>query len=97
MNAMYTIPHCIIGLCHVPDCPLHSIGIDIEPGLNLLKEEFKSGKILRLDEQTRNRLEEFAKDGETFPQLINRLLKIATEKTASTTEAAAENRICPTN
>jgi hypothetical protein len=49
----------------------------LEPGLNLLTEELNAGKIIRLDERTRNRLVEFAKPDETYPDLINRLLDVA--------------------
>jgi hypothetical protein len=65
----------------------------LEPGLSLLKQEYSAGKIIRLDEQTSERLAEFARPNETHPDLINRLLDIATQKTALTTAAAAENRI----
>jgi hypothetical protein len=55
--------------------------ISIEPGLSLLKEEYNACKIIRLDEQMHNRLNEFAKDGETILDLMNRLLDIATTAT----------------
>ena len=58
-----------------------------------MKEEYSTGKIIRLDEQTGRRLKEFAKTDETYHDLINRLLEIVIEKTASATAAAAENRI----
>ena len=64
---------------HAANCPTYR-GIDIEPGLSLLKEEYNACKIIRLDEQTHNRLNEFAKDGETILELMNRLLDIATKK-----------------
>jgi ATPase subunit of ABC transporter with duplicated ATPase domains len=49
----------------------------LEPGLSLLTEELDAGKIIRLDEKTRNKLVEFAKPDETYPDLINRLLDVA--------------------
>jgi hypothetical protein len=57
----------------------------LEPGLSLLREEINSGKIIRLDERTCNRMVEFARPNETYPDLINRLLDIAA-KTAVTAE-----------
>jgi hypothetical protein len=62
---------------HSMQC-LSTRGVDIEPGLNLLKEEYSTGKILRLDEQTHNRLVEFAIPDETYTDLINRLLDFVT-------------------
>jgi hypothetical protein len=53
---------------------------DIEPGLRLLSSEYNAGKIIRLDEQTSNRLVDFGKDGETYPDLINRLLDAVESK-----------------
>jgi hypothetical protein len=72
---------------HGKDCPVQT-GTDVEPGLRLLQQEYSTGKIIRLDEQTRNRLVEFAKDDETWPDLMNRLLDIAIA--AAAPAAAAE-------
>jgi hypothetical protein len=47
-------------------------GLDIEPGMAYLRQEFKT--MIRLDEQTRNRLEEFARSGESYQDVINRLM-----------------------
>jgi hypothetical protein len=41
----------------------------------------------------KNDIEVSSHPDETYPELIHRLLDIAAEKTASTTAAAAENRI----
>jgi len=49
----------------------------LEPGLALLTEELNAGKIIRLDERTRNRLVELARPDEAYGDLINRLLDIA--------------------
>jgi hypothetical protein len=38
------------------------------------------GRIIRLDEQTHNKLVEFAKPDEAYPDLINRLMDIVVEK-----------------
>ena len=64
---------------HTKNCPYYTNGgHDIEPGLQLLKKEYSKGKIIRLDEQTRDRLVDFAKpEGELYTDLINRLLDIA--------------------
>jgi hypothetical protein len=70
---------------HSPRCVIQR-GTSLEPGLWLLKEEFRVGKIIRLDEQTRNRLVEFAKPDETYVDLLNRLMDIA----AATPTAASE-------
>jgi hypothetical protein len=63
---------------HTNQCPAYR-ATDIEPGLALLREEYSTGRIIRrfLGEQTHDRLVEFAKDEETYPDLINRLLDIA--------------------
>jgi uncharacterized protein with ATP-grasp and redox domains len=65
---------------HAKNCPVYT-ATDIEPGLALLREEYSTGKIIRrfLGEQTHDRLVEFAKDEETYPDLINRLLDIAAQ------------------
>jgi hypothetical protein len=55
----------------------------IEPGIGYLKEEFSAGRQILLDEQTHNRLVEFAKPEETYPDLINRLMDIVEEKKAA--------------
>ena len=67
---------------HAPNCPSY-YGIDIEPGLSLLKQEYDACKIIRLDEQTHNRLMEFAKSDEPILDLINRLIDIAQETKAA--------------
>jgi hypothetical protein len=60
----------------------------------LLKEEYSTGRIIRLDEQTHNRLVEFAKPDDTYQDLLNRLLDIASasvvEQQKKATAAAAE-------
>jgi hypothetical protein len=43
-----------------------------------LEQEIKT--TMRLDEQTHNRLVEFAKPDETWPDLLNRLVDIAEER-----------------
>jgi hypothetical protein len=51
------------------------IGKDIEPLMAGLKQEISStDTAIRLDEQTHNRLAEFTKPDETYPDLINRLM-----------------------
>jgi hypothetical protein len=45
-----------------------------------LKQEYRTCKIIRLDDKTYNRLVDFAKDEETILELINRLLDIASPK-----------------
>ena len=60
-------------------CP-NTTGEDLKPGLSLLQEEYSIGKIIRLDEQTHNRLVEFAKPEELYTDLINRLLDITEAK-----------------
>jgi hypothetical protein len=62
---------------HTNSCPYNTRGHDTEPGLGLLKKEYSTGRLIRLDEQTRNRLVESAKPGETWEDLMNRLLDIA--------------------
>jgi len=42
----------------------------------LAKQEYSTGEIIRLDEQTHNRLVEFGNNGEIYTDLINRLLDI---------------------
>ena len=74
---------------HANNCPYyHTIGgQDIEPGLQLLKEEFKTGKIIKrvIGQRAYDRLVEFAKDDETWPDLIDRLLDhYNNNKTATT-------------
>jgi hypothetical protein len=64
---------------HAKNCQSYR-GLDIEPGLNLLKQEYRTCKIIRLDDKTYNRLVDFAKDEETILELINRLLDIASPK-----------------
>jgi hypothetical protein len=59
-------------------------GVDIEPGLWLLKEEYRIGKIIRLDDKTHNRLAEIALPDEHPVDLINRLLDLAVEAKFST-------------
>jgi hypothetical protein len=51
----------------------------MEPGLKLLAEEFRTGKIIKrlVGEQAYSRLVEFAKPDETWEVLMNRLLDIA--------------------
>jgi hypothetical protein len=49
--------------------------ISIEPGLSLLKEEYNSGKILRLDDVTHSLLIEFTKEGEAFVEAIKHSLR----------------------
>ena len=51
---------------HASNCPYYTRGHDIEPGLGLLKKEYSTGRLIRLDEQTRNRLVEFAKPDEIY-------------------------------
>lgn len=58
----------------------------------LLGEEFNMGKITRLDEQTHNRLVEFAKPDETYPDLIIRLLDIAAAEASSKVPTATTKR-----
>ena len=66
----------------------------IEPGMTRLKEEYSTGRIIILDEQTHNRLVEFAKPDDTYQDLLNRLLDIASasvvEQQKKATAAAAE-------
>jgi hypothetical protein len=70
---------------HTDQCPAYR-ATDIEPGLALLKEEYSTGKIIRrfLGEQTHDRLVAFAKDEETYPEVISRLLDIADQQQART-------------
>ena len=72
-------------LGHAANCPYYRIigGQDIEPGMQLLKKEYSKSKIIRLDEQTHNRLVEFAKPDEDPMDLINRLLDSVTQTQAS--------------
>jgi uncharacterized protein with ATP-grasp and redox domains len=60
----------------------------------LLNEEYSTGRIIILDEQTHNRLVEFAKPDDTYQDLLNRLLDIASasvvEQQKKATAAAAE-------
>jgi hypothetical protein len=49
----------------------------IEHGLALLKQEYDTGKIIRLDEQTHKKLVEFAKEGENIIELLNRIMDMA--------------------
>ena len=60
-------------------------GQDIEPGLQLLKEEFRSGKIIKrvVGQRAYNRLVEFAISDETWDDLMNRLLDAAISESAS--------------
>ena len=66
---------------HAKSCSYYNIigGQDIEPGLHLLKEEFRTGKIIKrvVGEQAYNRLLEFGNNGETWEDCINRLLDAA--------------------
>jgi hypothetical protein len=57
----------------------NTAGEDLEPGLRLLQQEYSNGRlIIRLvGELAYNRLVEFAKDDETWPDLMNRLLDVA--------------------
>lgn len=57
--------------------PQPPTNISIEPGIDYLREQYRTGRLLRLDEQTANRLIEFAKPDETYTDLINRLLDLA--------------------
>lgn len=50
----------------------------IEPVLNYMREKW-----IELDEQTRNRLEEYGKPDETWEHLMNRLLDIAVPASAA--------------
>jgi hypothetical protein len=50
----------------------------IEPALNYMREKW-----IELDEQTRNRLEEYGKPDETWEHLMNRLLDIAAPASAA--------------
>ena len=52
----------------------------IKHGLTLLKQEYDTGKIIRLDEQTHKKVVEFAKPDEPILDVINRLLDIAEAK-----------------
>lgn len=67
---------------HAANCPYYHIigGQDIEPGMQLLKEEFRTGKIIKRVTWQRayDRLVEFAIPDETWENLMNRLLDIAT-------------------
>jgi hypothetical protein len=67
---------------HAANCPYYRIigGQDIEPGLQLLKEEFRTGKIIKrvIGQRAYDRLVEFAIPDETWENLMNRLLDIAT-------------------
>jgi hypothetical protein len=56
---------------------------NLEPGLALLKEQYSTGRIIRLDEQTHKRLVEFAIPDETYQDLINRLLDAATAESTT--------------
>ena len=72
---------------HAKSCSYYHIigGQDIEPGLQLLKEEFRTGKIIKrvIGQRAYDRLVEFAKPDETWDDLINRLLDIAISEAAS--------------
>ena len=61
----------------------HQRGIDIEPGLRLLREEYNACKIIRLDDKTHKRLVDFAKPDELILDTVNRLLDIAQEAKAA--------------
>jgi|SRR5690242_14847992 len=61
---------------HAKQCESYT-AFDIEPRFRLLREEYNACKIIRLDEKRHNRLMEFAKDGETMLDLVDRLLDIA--------------------
>jgi hypothetical protein len=82
IGAVYVICGNVEFFGHTEKCPTYR-GIDIEPGLNLLKQEYDKGKIIRLDEQTHNRLVEFAKPDEYIVDVINRLLDIADNAVAA--------------
>jgi hypothetical protein len=71
---------------HVKTCPANT-GRSIEPGLMLLANEYRIGKLIRLDEQTHRRFVEFRIDGEKPQDTVNRLLDIATTATAAATTA----------
>jgi hypothetical protein len=75
----------------IPDAKL-LWGVSIEPGLALFREEFRTGKIIRrlVGEVAYNRLVEFAKHDETWPDLMKRLLDMAIAATAA--PAAAEKK-----
>lgn len=64
---------------HSTNCPIRT-GIDIEPGLALLRKEFSTGKIIRriIGDLAYNRLLKFAKDDETWDDCVNRLLDFVT-------------------
>jgi hypothetical protein len=79
---------------HAKSCAYYTNGgHDIEPGLQLLKKEYSKGKIIRLDEQTHNRLVEFAKPDEDPVELINRLLDIALSESASVQASPSQTRV----
>ena len=63
--------------------------ISLEPAMKYLWEKYDIGQIPILDDETYNRLVEFAKDGETMLELIDRLLDAAT--------AAQEAKLQSTN
>jgi hypothetical protein len=56
--------------------------IDIEPGLRYMRELYRENKLIQLDDDTHKLLMQFAKEDETIPDLINRLIDSATVATA---------------
>jgi hypothetical protein len=55
--------------------------IDIERGLNYMRQLYSECKLIQLDDDTHKRLMDFTKDdGENILELINRLLDSATKK-----------------
>jgi hypothetical protein len=72
--------------CHLPEngewyghsalCPVKT-GRSMEPGLRLIALEYKTGRLIELDQVTRDRLVDFAIPDETFQDVINRLLNFA--------------------
>jgi hypothetical protein len=60
-----------------PTLSLHPIR-KYRHGFTLLEQEYDTGKIIRLDEQTHKKLVEFAKPDEPILDVINRLLDVAT-------------------
>ena len=54
--------------------------IDIERGLNYMRQLYSECKLIQLDDDTHKRLMDFAKDDETILKLFDRLLDSATKK-----------------
>ena len=69
---------------HGADCPI-TRAVSIEPGLELLEEEFRTGKIIKrvIGQRAYDRFVKFAKPGETWEDCMNRLLDVIVQAQAS--------------